>query len=94
VRDERRERLGRRWPDRQDPLEKAGRIDALVNNAGGSILGAVEETSIEQARSLSETNVLGVLRMSQADEAAPRAENPLKVLPHSVTECWPTSVIR
>jgi NAD(P)-dependent dehydrogenase (short-subunit alcohol dehydrogenase family) len=47
-------------------LEKAGRIDALINNAGSSILGAVEETSIDQARSLLETNVLGVLRMSQA----------------------------
>lgn len=47
-------------------LEKAGRIDALVNNAGTSILGAVEETSVDQARSLFETNVLGVLRMSQA----------------------------
>src|SRR5271165_765828 len=47
-------------------LATAGRIDVLVNNAGSSILGAVEETSIDQARSLFETNVLGVLRMSQA----------------------------
>jgi NAD(P)-dependent dehydrogenase (short-subunit alcohol dehydrogenase family) len=39
-------------------LRRAGRIDGLVNNAGGSILGAVEETSLEQARALFETNVL------------------------------------
>ncbi len=56
-------------------LEKAGRIDALVNNAGSSILGAVEETSIDQARSLLETNVLGVLRMSQAVLPAMRRQH-------------------
>jgi NAD(P)-dependent dehydrogenase (short-subunit alcohol dehydrogenase family) len=56
-------------------LEKVGRIDALVNNAGSSILGAVEETSIDQARSLLETNVLGVLRMSQAVLPAMRRQH-------------------
>jgi NAD(P)-dependent dehydrogenase (short-subunit alcohol dehydrogenase family) len=56
-------------------LEKAGRIDALVNNAGSSILGAAEETSIDQARSLLETNVLGVLRMSQAVLPAMRRQH-------------------
>ena len=56
-------------------LEKTGRIDALVNNAGSSILGAVEETSIDQARSLLETNVLGVLRMSQAVLPTMRRQN-------------------
>jgi len=56
-------------------LEKAGRIDALVNNAGSSILGAIEETSIDQARSLLETNVLGVLRMSQAVLPAMRRQH-------------------
>lgn len=46
--------------------ERAGRIDGLVNNAGGSVLGAAEEISTEQARALLDLNVLGVLRMSQA----------------------------
>jgi NAD(P)-dependent dehydrogenase (short-subunit alcohol dehydrogenase family) len=47
-------------------LERAGRIDGLVNNAGVLILGAVEETSVAQAHALFDVNVMGVLRMSQA----------------------------
>jgi len=47
-------------------IAKAGRIDVLVNNAGGTILGAVEETSIAEAQALFETNVFGILRTTQA----------------------------
>ncbi len=44
-------------------LERAGRLDVLVNNAGASLAGAVEETTTEQARALFETNFFGTVRM-------------------------------
>ena len=44
-------------------LDRSRRIDVLVNNAGYSIIGAVEETTIEQAQGLFDTNVFGVMRM-------------------------------
>jgi short-subunit dehydrogenase len=47
-------------------LEKAGRIDALVNNAGYTLIGSAEETSIREAKDLFETNFFGVLRTTQA----------------------------
>lgn len=39
-------------------LNRAGRIDALVNNAGTALIGSSEETSVEEARSLFEVNFL------------------------------------
>jgi NAD(P)-dependent dehydrogenase (short-subunit alcohol dehydrogenase family) len=50
----------------EDVLRISGRIDVLVNNAGYSIVGAVEETPIDQARDLFDTNVFGILRMIRA----------------------------
>lgn len=43
-----------------------GRIDLLVNNAGYAVSGAAEESSIEQVRSLFDTNFLGVVRVTCA----------------------------
>jgi NAD(P)-dependent dehydrogenase (short-subunit alcohol dehydrogenase family) len=43
-------------------IEQAERIDVLVNNAGMTMLGAVEETSTSEAAALFETNVFGLLR--------------------------------
>jgi len=45
---------------------RRGRIDVLVNNAGYGLIGAVEETSEEDARSIVDTNLLGPLWLSQA----------------------------
>jgi short-subunit dehydrogenase len=47
-------------------LEGAGRIDLLVNNAGFGITGAAEESSIAQVRSMFETNVFGLVRVTNA----------------------------
>ncbi len=47
-------------------IERAKRIDVLVNNAGGTIIGAVEETLVAEAASLFDTNVLSILRTAQA----------------------------
>jgi NAD(P)-dependent dehydrogenase (short-subunit alcohol dehydrogenase family) len=47
-------------------LGRSGRIDVLVNNAGLGITGAAEESSIEQARALFDTNLFGSMRMTRA----------------------------
>ena len=46
-------------------LERAGRIDVLVNNAGVALIGSSEETSIDEARQLFETNFFGAMRLTQ-----------------------------
>jgi NADP-dependent 3-hydroxy acid dehydrogenase YdfG len=46
-------------------IEEAGRIDGLVNNAGYSQSGASETLDLADVRRQFETNVFGLLRMSQ-----------------------------
>jgi len=47
-------------------VARFGRIDVLVNNAGYGVLGAVEETSIAEAKANFDTNVFGMLAVTQA----------------------------
>jgi NAD(P)-dependent dehydrogenase (short-subunit alcohol dehydrogenase family) len=44
--------------------QKAGLIQFLVNNAGYSLMGALEETSLAEARQQFDTNFFGVLRVT------------------------------
>lgn len=50
----------------REVFEAEQRIDGLINNAGISHCGSIEETAIERARELLETNYLGVVRTVQA----------------------------
>ena len=43
-----------------------GRIDVLVNNAGYTLIGPLEEVSIQEFKEQFETNVFGVIRVSQS----------------------------
>ena len=48
-------------------LRRAGRIDLLVNNAGFGVAPAgAEESSIEQAQAIFDTNFMGIVRMTRA----------------------------
>jgi NAD(P)-dependent dehydrogenase (short-subunit alcohol dehydrogenase family) len=45
-------------------VQRAGRIDVLVNNAGVGVFGAAEESSIAQAQELFDTNFFGLIRVT------------------------------
>ena len=47
-------------------VQRLGRIDVLVNNAGYAVRGVVEEVPVEQAQPMFDANVFGVMRMVQA----------------------------
>jgi short-subunit dehydrogenase len=47
-------------------VRKAGRIDVLINNAGWGAFGALEEFTDEEIKAQYETNVFGLMRMTNA----------------------------
>jgi NAD(P)-dependent dehydrogenase (short-subunit alcohol dehydrogenase family) len=47
-------------------LDRAGRIDALINNAGLAAAGVTESFTVEQVQALFDVNVFGVLRVTRA----------------------------
>jgi short-subunit dehydrogenase len=51
----------------KEVMQTEGRIDLVVNNAGfGVAAGGAEESSVEQAKSIFETNFFGVVRVIRA----------------------------
>jgi NAD(P)-dependent dehydrogenase (short-subunit alcohol dehydrogenase family) len=56
-------------------LARAGRIDGLVNNAGSSLRGAIEETDTAQAQALFDVNFFGAVRVTRAVLPAMRAQH-------------------
>lgn len=58
----------------QAAVEKFGRIDVLVNNAGFGLLGAVEESADKDVRRMYDTNVFGLLNVTRAVLPAMRAK--------------------
>jgi NAD(P)-dependent dehydrogenase (short-subunit alcohol dehydrogenase family) len=47
-------------------VERFGRIDVLINNAGYGVVGAFEETSDEELRALMDTNFFGAMNVTRA----------------------------
>lgn len=49
----------------QEVIDKEGRIDVLINNAGYGSYGTVEEVPIEEAKRQFEVNIFGLARITQ-----------------------------
>jgi NAD(P)-dependent dehydrogenase (short-subunit alcohol dehydrogenase family) len=50
----------------QETIDRFGRIDVLVNNAGYGTIGALEEFSMEELRAQFETNFFGMAALTKA----------------------------
>ena len=61
-------------------LEEHQRIDVLINNAGISIAGAAEDTTITEARAQMETNFWGIVHMNNAILPVMRQQNRGKII--------------
>ena len=59
---------------------RAKRIDVFINNTGVSMVGAAEETSINEAKWMFDTNVFGILRTSKAVLTHMRAQRSGRII--------------
>ncbi len=61
-------------------IKREGRVDVLINNAGVSIAGAIEDTEVDEARWQMEVNFFGPLRMIHAVLPHMRTKNEGRIL--------------
>ncbi len=55
-------------------IEKSGRVDVVINNAGVGITGPIEETPIEEIKNNFETNLFGPIEIMKAVLPAMRSQ--------------------
>jgi NAD(P)-dependent dehydrogenase (short-subunit alcohol dehydrogenase family) len=61
-------------------VSQYGAIDVLVNNAGKGIAGPIEETPLEEIRSIFETNLVGATSVLQSVLPVMRTQNKGKII--------------
>lgn len=69
-------------------LARAGRVDMLINNAGVEHVGIAEETTVEDARNILETNFFGVVRMVDAVLPGMRARRQGRIINIGSLAAW------
>lgn len=72
----------------QTALDKFGRLDVLVNNAGFGVYGSLEEVPMQSVREEFETNVFGVLNVLKAALPSMRAQRSGTILNVSSIAGW------
>ncbi|HXI57514.1 MAG TPA: oxidoreductase [Polyangia bacterium] len=63
-----------------DVVSRAGRIDALVNNAGRGIVGAAEETNDDEAHAVFDVNFFGAARVTRSVLPTMRAQRSGRII--------------
>lgn len=64
----------------KEVISKYQRVDILINNAGYSVRGALEEISLESLKSMFDVNVFGIVNVIQAVVATMRKNQYGKII--------------